>query len=85
MHMGELSNARQALEGDSLAPETEETWKALTDEEKRPQGVREPLDPFVAEVGPQSLSIWTLISCSRICGILGEVWQEDHLARPRSI
>ena len=52
VHMGELSNARQALEGDSLAPGTEKTWKALTDEERRPPGVREPLDPFVAEVDP---------------------------------
>ena len=33
VHMGELSNARRALEGDSLAPGTEKTWKALTDEE----------------------------------------------------
>ena len=52
VHMGELSNARQALEGDVLAPGTEKTWKALTDEERRPPGVREPLDPFVAEVDP---------------------------------
>ena len=52
VHMGELSNARQALEGDCLAPGTEKTWKALTDEERRPPGVREPLDPFVAEVDP---------------------------------
>ena len=80
VHMGELSNARQALEGDALAPGTEKTWKALTDEERRPPGVREPLDPFVAEETPQFLSTWTLISCLRICGILGEVQQGDRLA-----
>ena len=43
VHMGELSSARQALEGASLAPGTEATLNALRDPEKRPRVPREPL------------------------------------------
>ena len=42
-NMGELSNARQVLEGDAVAPGNETTWKLLTDENRRPRSVREPL------------------------------------------
>ena len=49
VYMRELSNARQALEGEALAPGTE---KVLTDEEKRRPVAREPVDPCVAEVDP---------------------------------
>ena len=38
-NLGELSNARQALEGEAVAPGNE-----LTDENKRPRKVREPLN-----------------------------------------
>ena len=43
VHMGELSSARQALEGASLAPGSEATLNALRDPEKRPQFPRHPL------------------------------------------
>ena len=43
VHMGELSSARQALEGASLAPGSEATLNALRDPEKKPQFPRHPL------------------------------------------
>ena len=49
MQLGELSAGRQALEGASLAPGTNATLRALTNQLKRPPGPREPLpdDLFV--------------------------------------
>ena len=38
--LGELSSARQALEGAAVAPGDEKTWKALSDETKRPRTIR---------------------------------------------
>ena len=43
VQLGELSAARHALEGASLAPGNEATHSALTDERKRPSQPREPL------------------------------------------
>ena len=43
VQLGELSSARQAVEGASLAPGTEATLTKLTDETKRPSRPREPL------------------------------------------
>ena len=43
VQMGELSSARQALEGASVAPGTNATLSALKDESKRPSRLREPL------------------------------------------
>ena len=34
-NLGELSNARQALEGDAVAPGNERTWKLLTGREQK--------------------------------------------------
>ena len=42
--MGELSHARKALEGEPVAPSNENTWKALTNEAKRPHTDQELLD-----------------------------------------
>ena len=50
--MGELSNARQALEGDAVAPGNKKTWDALTDSSKRPPEARKPLDPIILEETP---------------------------------
>ena len=43
MQLGELSSARQALEGAALVPGTNATLSVLTDESKRPARPREPL------------------------------------------
>ena len=43
--LGELSSARQALEGASLAPGTEETRQLLTDRRKRPPELLDPIPP----------------------------------------
>ena len=45
--LGELSSARQALEGASVALGTEETRQSLTDRRKRPP---ELLDPILLDV-----------------------------------
>ena len=50
--MGELSAARQALEGAPVAPGTMSTLRALTDPEERPPLPRAPLSPEVAEAQP---------------------------------
>ena len=52
VHMGELSAARQALEGAPLAPGTHATLRALTDPERRPAFPREPLSAEVAHMQP---------------------------------
>ena len=49
VQMGELSAARQALEGAAVAPGTEATRAALTDPAKRPPAPREPLPRHLAE------------------------------------
>ena len=53
VHMGELSSARQALEGASLAPGSEATLNALRDPEKRPQFPRHPLPRELVYPGPE--------------------------------
>ena len=52
VHMGELSSARQALEGASLAPGSEDTLQALRDPAKRPQEPRTPLPRHLAHPEP---------------------------------
>ena len=73
VHMGELSNARQGLEG-------EETWKVLTDGRNDDQSRENHLTHVWRKWTRQCLSIWTLICCFRIYEIIGEVRQEDRLA-----
>ena len=51
-NVGELSNARQAPEGDAVAPGNERTWKLLTDENRRPRSVREPLNRRIVSQDP---------------------------------
>ena len=41
--LGELSNARHALEGEAVAPGTEDTRKVVTDKKRRPPVAREPI------------------------------------------
>ena len=50
--MGELSSARQALEGAEIAPGTEETLSKLTDTSKRPDRLRDPIPREVIEHAP---------------------------------
>ena len=47
VQVGELSSARQALEGAALAPGNEATLRQLTDASRRPPQPREPLPPEV--------------------------------------
>ena len=49
---GELSHARGALEEEAVAPGSEKTWKALTDEAKRPRTAREGVDQELLDVNP---------------------------------
>ena len=56
----DVSHARRAPEGEVVAPHSEKTWKALTDEVKRPRTAREGVDQ---ELIRQSLWIWMWISC----------------------
>ena len=64
--IGSCAHGRVVKRPPGRALGTEKTWKALTDEGKRPLGVREPLDPFGRKWTPQFLSTWTLISCCRM-------------------
>ena len=50
--MGELSYARRALEGEAVAPSSENTWKALTNEAKRPRTAREGIDQELLDMNP---------------------------------
>ena len=58
VHMGEVSSARQALEGSSLAPGTEATLNTLRDPSKQP---REPQTPVLRELSsPEPRSLFNL-------------------------
>jgi len=46
-HAGELSNARKLLERDGLAPRTQATLDFLTDQDRRPSTLTEPLPPEI--------------------------------------
>ena len=50
--MGELSHARRALEGEPVAPSNENTWKALTNEAKRPRTAREGINQELLDMNP---------------------------------
>ena len=50
--VGELPNARHAQEWDAVAPSNERTWKLLTDENRRPRSVREPLNQKIVSQDP---------------------------------
>ena len=52
VHMGELSSSRQALEGASLAPDSEDTLQTLRDPVKRPQEFRFPFPRHLAHPEP---------------------------------
>ena len=54
VHMGELSSARQALEGASLAPGTEATLEASRDPQKRPSVPLRPVPDELVHHRPQS-------------------------------
>ena len=66
IEMGELSSARQALEGAEIAPGTEETLSKLTDTSKRPDRLRDPIPREVIEHAQPDQSHWRRMSSSRI-------------------
>ena len=51
--MGELSSARQALEGAEVAPGSRATLDLLRDESKRPRSARVPIPPALANLEPR--------------------------------
>ena len=51
--MGELSAARQALEGASVAPGTLRTMRDMTNPEKRPIWPRSPIPPDIDDYEPE--------------------------------
>ena len=51
--LGELSSARQALEGEEVASGTRETLRMLSDESKRPRQLRDPIPPEIMGHIPQ--------------------------------
>ena len=53
VELGELSSARQALEGAVLAPGDQTTLDKLQDERRRPQQPREPLPPDMITFHPE--------------------------------
>ena len=55
IQMGELSAARQALDGDPVAPGNDATLRALRDPQRRPQAPRGPLAPELTGFQPTSL------------------------------
>ena len=55
VHMGELSSARQAFEGATLAPGMEATLNALRDPAKRPPEPRGPLPRELVNHEPRAL------------------------------
>ena len=55
--LGELLSARQALEGAAVAPGDEKTWKALSDETKRPTRQRHLLEDEVLIMVPPDLLV----------------------------
>ena len=54
VEFGEISAGRQALEGESVAPGTLRTLRALTDPERRPEVPREPLLPELSHHVPRA-------------------------------
>ena len=52
IQVGELSSAREALEGAEIAPGTQETLSKLTDTSKRPDRLRDPIPREVIEHAP---------------------------------
>ena len=80
VHLGELSAARMALEGDPIAPGNDATLQALQDPRKRPAVPREPLPREVLEHQPEGV---IELDQERLCGISeapDEVLQEGRLA-----
>ena len=58
VQVGELSSARQCLEGAPVAPGNRNTLFALRDPSKRPAEPRDPIPADVLEFQPGLLSIW---------------------------
>ena len=57
VQMGELSSARQALEGAELAPGSPATLAALRDPTRRPDQPRDPIPPALMDLVPRSFEL----------------------------
>ena len=76
VHVGELSSARQVLEGAQLAPGSQQTLEMLRDQSKRP---REPgflCHQIWSTITRVHCSIWTDLCCCVIFGLPSEELQE---------
>ena len=66
-HMGELSSARQALEGAALAPGNAATLHQLKDPSRRPPRPREPLpDDVMRHVPPRAIELDEQLFCRNL-------------------
>ena len=69
VHVGELSSARQALEGDSVAPGTQAILDKLQDVQRRPPQPREAMPPEIIWVSNRRHYFsWTRNSSGETCG-----------------
>ena len=76
VHLGELSSARQALEGAELAPGSQQTLDILRDQSKRPRETRVPIHPELLHHSPSLHSIWTSLGSFTISDLRKEGLQE---------
>ena len=79
VHVGELSSARQALEGDSVAPGTQATLDKLQDVQRRPPQPREAMPPEI--MGFQPPTLFQLRSARR-GGRWGALWDDVRTPPP---
>ena len=78
VQLGELSSARQALEGAELAPGDRNTLHQLTDLNRRPPVPRDPIPPELLHHVPATGFKLDTDKLSRNCGHLGEGPQVDR-------
>ena len=78
VELGELSSARQELEGAAEAPGDQATWDKLQNECRRPQQPREPLPPDMMTFEPEIEFQLDEKMLGRIFDRLREALQEGH-------
>ena len=79
VQLGELSAARQALEGAAVAPGTLATLAALTNPEKRPPVPKQPITLTWHRSNPLNSFSWTPMRSWCVCENPGEAQQQDRL------
>ena len=81
VHLGELSSARQALEGAAVTPGSQETLSALSDPSKRPPLLRDPLPEEVANHFPRiPFAFWMRTDSGKISVPPKEEQRQVHQA-----